>query len=358
MDITYFFAMTLTNSKTQRVFNNLEKINRIRKTFYPTPIYNICVRYKGRKVNVYAKNESLTFSGSIKDRMVMHIIEKSYLNETLNPDDAFVEVTSGSTGIALSTFAAYLGHKVEIFIPDWLSDARYKMMDILGAKVNKVSREEGGFVECRKRAFDVSKKDGYFYVSQFDNKLNMEAHESSTAPEFFLGLSSVFDLGKTKFVFSSGVGTGGTIIGMNRYSKKMNINCKCVALEPESSPILKSHGKEIGFHRIEGIADDFVPENCIPENELFKEISLIKDGDAILAAKMLNAKGLHMGISSGANLLSALDLCEKSGFEEIPITIFCDGSLRYISTDLFKEEAMRDDYLSKDLEIFGIEQVI
>ena len=335
-----------------QIEKNLKKIRTVQRAFCPTPLLEITVKYKEKLLKLYAKSEISSHSGSIKDRMVSRILEQSYLNGSLKIDDTIMEVTSGCTGIAISTLCGFLDHKVEILIPDWFSEARYSMMEILGADVHKVSRQEGGFIRCLEIASERSKRKGYFYLNQFNNGLNIDAHFCSTAPELFNDLIRVS--GDNKFVLSVGVGTGGTIIGINKYCLKNNIDCLAFPMEPESAPLLRSEGKEIGVHRIEGIADDFIPGNCNSDKNLFKEIIPIHDGDAILMAQMLNKHGFAVGISSGGNFLATLKAAEKYNFTRIPVTIFPDGSVKYTSTDLFQTEPMRDNYLTKDIEVLDI----
>ncbi len=335
-----------------KISENLAKIASLKKAFYPTPLFEIDIKYKQEIIKIYAKSEISTFSGSVKDRMVSHIFEQSYLKGSLKTDDKLLEVTSGCTGIALTTLCAFLGHKVEIIIPDWFSKARYALLEILGAKIIKVSRKEGGFIKCREMATAKAQEKGYFYLNQFDNELNIDAHFHDTAPELFQQLPK----GK-KYIMSAGVGTGGTIMGIHKYCVKNNIDCSFYPMEPESSPLFRSGGKEIGVHRIEGISDDFIPENASRDKELYNEIVTIDDGDAIIISQMLAKHGLSVGISSGGNFLATLKIAKKYDEGRIPVTIFPDGAVKYTSTDLFKVEPMRDHYLSKDIEILNVKIV-
>ncbi len=333
-----------------QINQNIKKIEELRKAFHKTPLLKIIINYKGKIRKVYAKSEISSFSGSVKDRMVSHIIKKSYLNGSLKINDTIIEVSSGCTGIAISTLGGLLGHKVEIVIPDWFSKTRYKMLKILGAEIQKISREEGGFIKCLNIASEKLKQGGYFYVSQFDNALNVDAHFCNTAPDLFKG----FDVGNEKFILSLGVGSGGTIIGIHKYCLKNNIDCLCFPMEPASSPLFSSAGKTIGNHRIEGIADDFIPENSKMAPDLFQSVISIDDGDAILMAQKLNKHGFAVGISSGGNFLATLKIAERYNFTRTPLTIFPDGSIKYTSTDLFKTEPAHDNYLSKDIDILEV----
>lgn len=333
-----------------KIDENLEKIATLEQTFQHTPLLEFTLKYKEKVIKLFAKNEISGFSGSIKDRMVANILKKAYLNGNLKIDDTIIEVTSGCTGIALSAIGGLLGHKIEILIPDWFSKARYAMTEILGAEIHKISKAEGGFFKCLEIAAEKSKKPGYFYLNQFNNKENIDAHFHSTAPEIFEALKSRGD----KFILSTGVGTGGTIIGIHKYCLQNNIDCLCYPMEPESSPLLRSKGEKIGTHRIEGIADDFIPKNCNLDTELFKEVIGIDDGDAILMARKISRFGFAVGISSGGNFLATLKAAEEYGFSRIPVTIFPDGAVKYTSTDLFKNEPMRDKYLSKNIEIIDL----
>ena len=153
----------------------------------------------------------------------------------------------------------------------------------------------------------------------------------------------------------SGVGTGGTIMGVGRYIKSVYPNAQICPIEPAESPIL-SKGFKCGSHRIQGFTDEFVPR--IVQLDKLNEIIQVSDGDSIIAAqKMAKQLGLAVGISSGCNVVGAIKLKEKLGDNAVVTTFLPDDNKKYLSTDLVCEEPMKDEYVSKDLVFEGFHTI-
>ena len=150
--------------------------------------------------------------------------------------------------------------------------------------------------------------------------------------------------------FVAGVGTGGTIMGVGKYLRTKNPNIKIHPLEPAESPTL-STGYKVGSHRIQGISDEFIPA-IVKLNEMDPVIK-VSDGDSILMAqKLARTLGLAVGISSGANLIGAIQLQNQSDKPLNVVTVFSDSNKKYLSTDLMKEEPVKQGYLSPEIELF------
>ncbi len=314
-----------------------------------TPLLAIEFNYLGRKRLLYAKAENLNMTGSIKDRMALHIVRDAYIGGSLAPDGVIVEATSGNTGISFAGIGRALGHNVVIFMPDWMSRERIELIQSLGAKINLVSKEEGGFLGSIKRAEELAAGNpGAFLPRQFSNESNMEAHYQTTGPEIWWQLR-FHSLKPDAFV--AGVGTGGTIMGAGRFLKEKHPTIKLFPLEPANSPTL-STGHKIGKHRIQGISDEFIPP--IVNLESLDGVVSVDDGDAILMAQKLAGQlGLGIGISSGANFLGALKVQNELGSDAVVATVFPDDNKKYLSTDLLKEEPERDGFLSSHVELQG-----
>ena len=139
-----------------------------------TPIIKIKYKYNNEIKYVYVKLEQYNLTGSIKDRIALHIIESELENGNLKKGQAIVEVTSGNTGIAFSAIGAIFGHEVHIFMPDWVSIERRKLIEMYGAEVHLVSREEGGFKKCIELADNLAKKINGYRPNQFSNLKNLE----------------------------------------------------------------------------------------------------------------------------------------------------------------------------------------
>ncbi len=328
---------------------NLQKIKDLELAFGNTPLIEVTFKFKDKLRKIYGKYEAFNFSGSIKDRIAIHILKKAYEKKEIKSGDMIVEATSGNTGISFAALGRALGHKVRIYMPDWLSVERYAKIELLGAEVIRITKEQGGFVrsieEARKMA---SQNDDVYCPEQFTNIENVNAHALTTAPEIFQQLKSI-NLDLHHFV--AGVGTGGTIMGMLKYCQENNKNVRCYPMEPLNSPTLTTGGKKIGKHRIQGISDEFIPD--IVNLKKLDHIISVDDGDAIIMAQKLNKCGLSVGISTGANFIGALKAIIDRPENEIVATIFCDSALKYFSTDLCRKEPVKLGFLSTDIEILG-----
>jgi len=187
-----------------------------------------------------------------------------------------------------------------------------------------------------------------FLPRQFANDANVQAHEATTGPEIWMQLRA----NKRELdAFVAGVGTGGTVMGVGRYLKRVKPGVRIHPLEPAESPTL-SAGRRVGHHRIQGISDEFIPD-IVRLGEL-DQVVAVSDGDAILMAQKLAATlGLAVGISSGANFVGALKVQNDLGASAVVATVFPDSSAKYLSTDLMREEPVRDGYLTPDVELTG-----
>ncbi|MFI5251153.1 MAG: PLP-dependent cysteine synthase family protein [Bacteroidota bacterium] len=316
-----------------------------------TPLLGIHLKFRGSNRVIYAKAENVNMTGSIKDRMAYHIITKAYEEDKLHQGDTIVEATSGNTGISFSAIGRALGHPVVIFMPDWMSRERVELIRSLGAKIVPVSHEEGGFLGSVRLSEELAKNEKTaFLPQQFSNGANVEAHATTTGPEIWWQL---FYHSLKPDAFVSGVGTGGTIMGVGKFLNSKNASVKIFPLEPAESPTM-STGHKVGKHRIQGITDEFIPP--IVQLDKFDEILAVHDGDAIIMAQKLASEiGLGMGISSGANLIGALMAQNKLGNDAIVVTVLPDDNKKYLSTDLLRNEPVKDGYISPDVELLGYE---
>ncbi len=311
-----------------------------------TPLLEISYRYKTECRKIYVKCEHYNLTGSIKDRMALYIMEKAYEQNAIKPGDTIVEATSGNTGISFSAIGKALGHNVKIIMPNWLSKERMDIIRSLGAEVILVSKEDGGFLWSIALSQVMAKNDDKIFLPrQFENLYNCEEHEKTTGKEIWMQLQS---MDKTPDAFVAGVGTGGTIMGVGNYLKKRNPKIKIHPLEPAESPTL-STGHKVGSHRIQGISDEFIP--AIVKLDQLDSVIKASDGDSILMAQKLSKQlGLAVGISSGANIIGAIQAQNKSGHDAVVVTVFSDSNKKYLSTDLMKEEPVKDGYFSKDVD--------
>jgi cysteine synthase A len=326
-----------------------ERLRDLRNLVGNTPLLVIDLEYKGQPRRIYTKAENLNMTGSIKDRMALHILRKGYQRGVLKPGAPIAEATSGNTGISFSALGRALGHPVTIFMPDWMSQERKDLIRSLGARIRLVSREEGGFLASIRLAEELAVQNpGCFLPEQFANEDNPEAHATTTGPEIWWQLRYH---GLKPDAFVAGVGTGGTIMGVGSFLKKMHPPVKVHPLEPANSPTL-STGCKVGKHRIQGISDEFVP--AILKLKDLDPVIAVDDGDAILMAQKLAAQlGLGVGISSGANLLGAIMVQDNLAPDAVVVTVFADDNKKYLSTDLMREERAKDGFLSPHVELKG-----
>lgn len=326
------------------------RLSGLRSLVGNTPLLQIELLYRGEPRRVFAKAESLNMTGSVKDRMALHILKRAYAQGALRPGQRIVEVTSGNTGISFSAIGRALGHPVTIYMPDWMSTERINLIRSLGATIVMVSRQEGGFLGGIRMSEELSARDpDVFLPRQFSNDDNSEAHATSTGPEIFLQLQG-HSMRPDAVV--AGVGTGGTIMGIGRYLRAQLPDVRVHPLEPASSPTL-STGHRVGSHRIQGISDEFIPP--IVDLDFLDGVIAVDDGDAILMAQQLaTTLGLGVGISSGANIIGALQVMEQLGPDAVVVTVLPDSNKKYLSTDLLRDEPVRDHYRAPHVQLLGM----
>lgn len=314
-----------------------------------TPLLELQCRLNGKGATIFAKHEVFNFTGSIKDRMALHMIESAYADGSLKDGDTIVEATSGNTGIAFAAIGRALGHPVRIMMPDWMSRERVLVIQSLGATIVPISAQEGGFLGSIARADEFAEgRDDVFAPHQFENQSNVDAHRLGTAPELLAQMGSV---GHRPDAFVAGVGTGGTVMGVGACLREALESVRIHPLEPANSPTLTT-GNKAGQHRIQGISDEFVP--MIVKLDQLDDIVDVWDGDAILMAQRLARElGIAVGISSGANMLGALKVAAEIGEGAVVATVFPDSNKKYLSTDLCCMEPVLDHYLSPAVELLA-----
>lgn len=307
-----------------------------------TPMIQIKYNYQGKENTVYVKLEQYNLTGSIKDRIAWYILDKAKEKGILKEGMPIIEATSGNTGISFAALGAKLGHPVYIFMPDWASAERIELMKLYGANVMLVSKEEGGFEECIKRADILAKEINGYRPDQFSNTLNSECHYIHTGMEIVDDLNGL-PLGG----FVSGIGSGGTIMGIGKRLKEHYPDLIIAAVEPDKMALLT--GKEvIGNHKIEGIGDDFIPE--LVDTSQIDIVCDIDDDDATNMARIISKSlGIGVGISSGANMLGSILLQNEIG--KSVVTIFPDDNKKYLTTDLVEPISDNHNFLSNQIEL-------
>ncbi|MEE8488629.1 MAG: cysteine synthase family protein [Gemmatimonadota bacterium] len=326
-----------------------DRLNGLRVMIGNTPLLAITLQVSGSRRTVYVKAENLNLTGSIKDRMALHIVRRGYESGRLKAGGRIVEATSGNTGISFAAIGRAMGHPVTVFMPDWMSGERKALIRSFGADIELVSAEEGGFVGSIELAEEfAAETPGAFLPRQFANEDNVEAHELTTGPEILAQLTHNI---RPPDAFVAGVGTGGTIMGVGKCLRAANPEVRVHPVEPANSPTL-SVGCRVGHHRIQGISDEFIPP--IVHLGRLDDVVAVDDGDAICMAQKLAATlGLGVGISSGANFLAALMVQDDMGGDAVVATVFPDSNKKYLSTDLLGDEPEIPGHLTPRVTLEG-----
>ncbi len=284
----------------------------------------------GAGAEILAKLEYLNPAGSAKDRVGKEMLDDALSSGRITKDSLIIEPTSGNTGIGIAAYAAQLGMKVIIVMPETMSLERRKLIAAYGAKLVLTDGSKGMAGSIEKANELAAANPGSFIPAQFDNPDNCAAHYKTTGPEIWADTDGTVD------IFVAGIGTGGTITGTGRFLKEMNPNVKIVAVEPADSPLL-SQGRA-GAHGLQGIGANFVPK--ILDTDIYDEIITVTTEQAYAAARLtVKTQGILIGISSGAALHAAAELAkrpENSG--KRIVVLLPDGGERYLSTSLFEED--------------------
>lgn len=273
-------------------------------------------------INVWAKLESYNLSGSIKDRMVLYMLLKAKQRGLLKKDITVIEATTGNTGIALAAMSKYFGYKLIVTMPKDASIERIKLTKIYGAQVILTPKKEGpaGAIKARKQV--AQKISNVWSPDQFNNHNNTNSHIFGLAKETASQLNQKIDY------IIHGIGTGGTLMGLAYYFKKINPNIKIVAVEPEESAVLS--GGKPRFHGIQGIGEGFIPS--LVNKKMVDETIKVNTKEAIFEVRALAKKsGLFVGFSSGANISAIKKLASKIKRKVNILTIFADRGDRYLS---------------------------
>ncbi|MBF0274054.1 MAG: cysteine synthase A, partial [Nitrospinae bacterium] len=238
---------------------------------FNTPLVKLNKLTSANDANVYAKIESSNPGGSVKDRIVVGMINAAEKGGSLKPGGTIVEPTSGNTGIGLALLGATRGYNVVLAMPESMSIERRALLTALGAEIVLTPAAKGMKGAIEKAEELLNENEGYFMPQQFDNPANPEIHRKTTGPEILEAMA-----GEQIDACVFGVGTGGTLTGTGEVIKAKFPNAKIYAVEPAKSPVLS--GGSPGPHKIQGIGAGFVPS--ILNTELIDEVVQVEDVDA------------------------------------------------------------------------------
>jgi cysteine synthase A len=301
-------------------------VNDIRELIGQTPILKINNFSLPEGVNIYAKLEYFNPGGSVKDRIGNFMLEAAEKQGLIKKGGTVIEPTAGNTGIGIALAALNRGYRVIFVIPEKFSVEKQELMKALGAEIIHTPTDKGmeGAIE---KAKDLAENiEGSFIPNQFENMANPLAHYKTTGPEIYKQLDGKIDY------FVAGVGSGGTFTGTARFLKEKDPRIKAVAVEPVGSIL---GGGPKGPHKTEGIGVDFIPKTL--DVKLIDKVVTVSDEDAFNMVKELAKKeGVLVGSSSGAAFYATLQIAGELTSPANIVTIFPDGSERYLSKKIYQ----------------------
>jgi cysteine synthase A len=322
-----------------RIFNNivetvggtpLVRLNRIPASAGIDPSTTIAV-----------KCEYFNPLGSVKDRIGMAMIDAAEASGTINADSTIIEPTSGNTGIALAFVAAARGYKLILTMPETMSLERRTLLAMLGAKVVLTPGSEG-MKGAIARAEELHKNTPNSWIpQQFNNPANPAIHAKTTAEELWEDTKGAID------ILVAAVGTGGTITGVVETLTPRKPSFRAIAVEPSDTPVISQTlaGEPLrpGPHKIQGLGAGFIPQNLHLKSSdgtpQITECLLVTNDEAFaMARRMAKEEGLLVGISSGANVVAALEVAKRPENKgKTIVTVACSTGERYLSTALAAE---------------------
>jgi cysteine synthase A len=292
-----------------------------------TPLVRIHRVCDGAQAEIVAKLEYYNPAHSVKDRIGVSMIDAAEQAGMIGPDTIILEPTSGNTGIALAFVCAARGYKCALTMPDTMSVERRMLLRAYGADLVLTPGSEGMPGAVRKAEEMAAADPRYFIPQQFKNPANPEIHRRTTAEEIWRDTDGKAD------ILVAGVGTGGTITGVGEVLKARKPSFRCVAVEPDASPVLS--GGQKGPHQIQGIGAGFVPD--VLNTHIYDEVVRVKNEDALeTARRMAREEGLLVGISSGAAMWAAIQVARRpENAGKLLVVIIPSFGERYLSTALF-----------------------
>jgi cystathionine beta-synthase len=304
-----------------------------------TPLVEIPQSLTDCRATVLCKLEWTNPGGSIKDRLAKYVINTEEQRGRIRPGDTICDNTSGNTGVGVAMVAAAKGYRSVFAVYDTTSLEKIDLIKSYGAEVIITPAEvawddpRGGYMIAKR----LSQEHGYYWLNQYDNPLNPEAHYADTGPEIW----NQTDGKVTCFV--AGIGTGGTISGIGKFLKEKNPSARVVGVEPQGSLFQAIHaGRPLGQphpHKVEGIGTDMVVKAFVPKYT--DQVFQVTDNDAFLAARLLTkTMGLSVGGSTGSIFCALRQIRDTLTVDDVVVMLSPDAGIRYI-TKFFSDDWMR-----------------
>lgn len=275
-------------------------------------------------VHIYAKLEGWNPTGSIKDRIVKHMLQHAERDGLIVPGDTVIEASTGNTGIALAMIGRAMGYNARIVMPENVYPEIPRALAVYGADVHWVPAEEG-VTGAMRIAREMADRERCFMLDQFGNAHNARAHYVWTAEEILADVPNID-------IFVAGLGTGGTLMGIGQRLKEANPQTKIIAVEPHPGNALQG---------LKSLADGFIPP--ILDLAALDGKMLVRSGHAFRAARlMVEREGIFGGVSAGAVLHAGLRFAERIDKGNI-VLIFADSGWKYLDTNLWSRGVIEAD---------------
>ena len=315
--------------------------NNIVETVGRTPLVKLNKVTAGVDATILLKCEFFNPLGSVKDRIGMAMIADAEARGVLNKDTVIIEPTSGNTGIALAFVVAAKGFQLILTMPETMSLERRTLLAMLGAKLVLTPGAEG-MKGAIARAEQLARETPNSWIpQQFNNPANPEIHKKTTAEEIWADTDGRVD------IFVAAVGTGGTITGVTEVIKPRKPSFQAIAVEPKDSPVISQTlaGQPVkpGPHKIQGTGAGFVPNNLHLKDsqgnpQIVECVQVTNDEAFAMARRLAKEEGLLVGISTGANVVAAIEVARRPENKgKLIVTVACSTGERYLSTPLAAE---------------------
>jgi len=299
------------------------------ETIGNTPLVELSRLSPKSDVHIFAKLEGQNPTGSLKDRIVRHMLEAAEAEGRLTKDRILLEPTSGNTGISLAMIGRVKGYRVRVVMPENVSRERSQLLHSYGAEIilSDGTRGTNGSIQV---AQELAKNDEtYYMLYQYGNPANPLAHYETTGVEILRDLPDVD-------VYVAGLGTGGSLMGVGRRLKEKNPDTKVIAVAPHPDDLI------MGLRSLE---DGFIPP--ILDLDMLDGRMLMESKDAFRATReLIEREGIFAGVSSGAVVAAAQRVASRMNSGNI-VCLLADGGWKYLSTELWTKEIYQ---VEKDME--------